>query len=678
MRISLALSIFFLIIIAAASHASTPAVRVEITEHISQIIAYDQVYGDHSSLVEAPGEPGENRTGESRTNITLQDTELRGLLNISNVETAGNLTLSSINVTVNGTDNVISWGLVDPIPAYLALNASVDMNNPGGASQVNFFIAELRANDSVLINFTIPPASFREPINFTETYSDWRILTGDSINVTLNVTNDFPDSVVVYDFLVQKIPHLYPSDLGGYTSFAYSDIRGDDAANALIEPYSHMRTLLNWSPSGGVMAQGDTRQIIFNASAPTNISVNWSESSNWATWMNMGNLSASFKINGSLSGVTIKNITAISTAANIAVTKERINVSNYWNGSINLTNTAPVPLDYELISLSVWATKSGSFSDPGDSDSWIQNTTLHAPDYGILYDVYANATWFPRLNFSSGMNVDNYSILFNYSLVPIVWATADFSIFDDGRQIYKLNQTRSDPERPYLFIEEIYVLLGGYLMKVTKELTPLLNATNANVYQVNITLENIGTETTPELVTVFDLIPRDFNPLTFSTETPASRSDITSGAVVRISDKSGDIDRRLSGAQISDFVMGSANSGTIASGPYAGYWGYHVDLEAFEARSDGDGFYDPADSTKEVLMRYKIAGNTSISRIENAYIVGVDPVRLVGAQPSQAVASRLSIGTSGEEYIIILCALLISALMLAMTFMLVNRIEVNK
>jgi hypothetical protein len=497
-------------------------------------------------------------------------------------------------------------------------------------------------------------------------------LTGRDVNITLNVTNQFPEDVPIYDLQILKTPQTYQSEQGGFTYFTYSNLRGEDLANANIFTDAESRTVLNWTPSGGLLNKNEHRQIVFNATAPVNISVNWSESDSWSSWMNMGNLSATFKINGSITGFEITNVTGVSTAARIAVSKERINESFYWNTSLNLTNTAVAPLDYELRQISLWATQANQYSNPGDISTWVNRTTRIATEYGALTNSYANATWFPRLNFSAGNTIDNYSISFNYSLVPVVWATADFVILDDGTQIISVNRTESNPEAPYLFIEEIYVLLGGYLMKVTKTFSSMESSTSSNQYFVNITLENIGTEKTPDLVTVFDLLPADYNPLIWSSNASASRSNITTGSVIRISDKSGDIDRRLNGALISDFVMGSGNSGLITSGPYTGYWGYHVDLEAFEAPADGDGIYDPSLSTKEVLIRYKMEGNTSIARIENAYIVGVDPIRLEGASPSQSVASRLAISSTATEYIILLSALVLSVSMLIITFMMIG------
>ena len=669
----------FLVLFTSQVHASTPALSVVTQEFVSQVISYDQVIEVDGQIIEAPGEPGENRSGISRTGVELYDTQITGFLNISNIEHIGNHTLSSINITMNGTDTIESWFVIPPTPGYLSFYSSVDMLNPGGAPEVYFFIPELRVGDSLILGFNVSPGSYGEPLNFTEIYSDWRILTGRSINITLNVTNNFRDNLRIYDLLIYKTPHLYPSDNGGFTSFFYSDLRGEDSANANIFIDGIGRTVLNWTPLGGSLERDETTQIIFNSTAPQNISVNWAGEDDWAMWMNMGNLSAEFKIDGSLSGITIKNVTAVSTAAMAAVTKERINVSGFWNASINLTNVAKSPLDFELRQISIWATQMGEFSDPGNIETWVNRSTTFATLYGEMPNSYANATWFPRLNWSAGSTIDNFSIVFNYSYVPIVWMVADFVIFDDGNQIFKLNQSLSRREDDYLLIEEIYVLLGGYLMKATKSITPLVSSTGHR-YQVNITLENIGTENTPELVTMFDMLPKDFNPIIFSTESSlASRAMTTSQQIMRVSDRSGDINKRVTGPDISDFVLGSQDTGEIISGPYQGYWGYNIDFSSVSAGSDGDGLYDPSLSESEILIRYKMQGNTSLARIENAYIVGIDPIRLEGASPSQSVASRLSIMSSSLELIILISALIFSISMLTATLIIVKTgIEVKK
>lgn len=669
-------ALVLLIVLSMISSAATPVVSVIVSEYVSQTIAYDQIYGDDPSYVEATGELGENRTGESRTNITLSDIQINGVINITNVETIGFQTISSINITLLNTDNVSAYGILSK-PAYVLLNSSVSLNNPS-SQNVSFYLPELRAGDTVLINFTVNSTNYVEPLNFTEEYSFWRVLTGSSVNVTINVTHQFSRNVDIFDIEIYKIPELYDSLDSAYAFFAYSELGGEDAANAGISIDGLGRTILNWNASGGQMSQFETRQITFNATAPQNINFNWSETPNWATWMVMGNLSANFKLNGSITGLTLSNVTAISTAARLAVTKTRIDENNLWNSSINVSNDAVAPIDYRLDQLTIWATQYNQFTDPGNINTWINNTGIIAPVYGTLSGVYANATWRPKIVFSQGTDVDNYSLAFNYSLVPVVWATASFYVNDDGYQMFSLNETTTNPNNPYLFIEEIYVLLGGYLVKVTKELIPLEDPLKPNVYYVNVTLENIGTEITPELVTVFDLLPVDFDPLWYGTETYGGHRNMTSNFLnLLVTTRTGTW-KAINYAGADTYILGASDSGEIVSGPYKGYWGFHIDLKSINATSDGNGIYSYSDPDKEVSFAYKIQGNQSLSRIENAYLVGVDPIRLEGANPSQSVASRLNLYSVSNEIFIFAITILSSMMLLIITILFVRKLEVNK
>lgn len=667
--------LFSLFLFMPSVHASTPALDVTTTERISQVISYDQTIEDDGKIIEAKGAEGENRTGISRTGVELRNTSITGTLNISNVEEIGNSTLSSLNITINDTENIESWYVISK-PEYLIYNSSVDMDDPQSAPRTTFFIPELRADDSLIIGFNVTKGSYIEPLNFTEAYSDWRVMSGRSVDVAVNVSNMFEDDVKIYDLEIYKTPHLYNSsnEDEDFAFFSYDDLRGEDASNANIFVDSYGRTVINWTPSDGVLDSNEVRGIIFNSTAPVNVSVNWSGSDQWANWMNMGNLSASFAANGSLAGFNITNVTARPTDAMVSTTKERINESGFWNTTANISNIAEAPLDYELRQITLWATKQGDYSNPGDQSSWVSDTTFSASAHDQDDNTTANATWRTSLNLSAGTSIGNYSMMFNYSYIPVAWVTTDFFIYDDGDQITLLNQTVSGEDDEYLYIEEIYVLLGGYLMKATKSLIPLETQDESHKYQVNITLENIGDERTPELVTIFDLLPEGFNPLHFVNEEDYTTRELTADrAVLRVSDSTGDITTRLYDPDGSDFVLGAEDSGSIDSGPFEDYWGYHIDLNAFEPNSDDDGFYDVDLSESEVLIRYKMSGNHSLARVENAHIVGVDPIRLQGASPAQSVASRLSVVSTSSERIILLSSIIMSLSMLLVGITIMKR-----
>jgi hypothetical protein len=652
--------------------ANTDVLDVTITEYVSQITAYDQVYGPNSeeptNLVEAPGELGENRTTGtfSRTGVELQDTEIYGVINITNTEIIGNLTLVSVNVTLNNTYNITQLNYVTR-PSYLGvsdINVSVDMATPGSPNNISIFIPELRANDSVVINYTVAGIGVGEPLNFTEFYSFWRVLTGRTINVTLNVTNQFVDDVLIFDLTLTKTPFPHPDVFNDWSYFNFTNLRGEDANNATII-WNGSASILQWNASDRDLAQNETRQIIFDATAPQNLTINYSGENDWGMWLQMGNISADFKMNGSVSGIRLTEIVSVPADSRMAVTKERINESFYWNSSANLTNDAAAPVDYNLTILSVWATKISEYTNPGNISTWVNETNTTASGYGLLSgQTYANATWILNLPWTQGQSIDNYSILFNYSYVPIVWADASFIILDNGTQYFKLNESRSAPGG-YLFVEEVYVLLGGYLMKVTKQLTPMEDAVNANRYLINITLENIGTERTPDLVTMFDMLPADFNPLIYASNATTTNRNMTSGnQILRVTTQQGTWSDLTS-----NYVRGAEDTGLITSGAFTGYHGYNMDFQPINASSNGDGIYTKSNPSTEIGIAYKLEGNNSLVRIENAYIVGVDPIRLEGASPSQSVASRLKVTSRTLEYLVVLVSLVVSIGLLSVGFM---------
>ncbi len=667
-------SLLFLFLLVGHAAAETDVLDIRISEYVSQIIAYDQVQGplgaEPGDLVEATGTDGENRTGLSRTGIELHDTRIYGLINITNVENIGNQTLVSVNTTINNTNNITQMNFVST-PPYLdasTINVSVDMDNPGNPDNISIFIPELRANDTVLMNYTVEGTGVGEPLNFTEVYSFWRVMTGRTVNVTLNATNSFIDDIEIYDIELTKRPFPYSNVEGGVSYFNFTALRGEDEENAIIEMVNNGEgddySRITWNPSGGILAQGETRQIIFDATAPVNLTspdVNWSLEDDWGMWMQMGNITADFKMNGSVSGLRLQDVRSVPTDVRTGVAKERINESWYWNASMNLSHDASAPVSYKLTEVTLWSTQQGEFSDPGDQDTWVQDTNLTATDFGRFDTLQmANATWRLDLPWEYDTNIANYSILFNYSYVPIVWVDPSYKILDTPIQYFKLNESISEPDA-YLFIEEIYVLLGGYLIRATKEVNPMLDETIPNMYSVNITLENIGTEQTPDLVTMFDMVPDGFEPLNFNTDAVQGRNMTSDGSVLRVSDTLGEYQRLYD----SDYVIGAQDTGEIESGPYDGFWGYNIDFRAINATSPGSGRYDPEYADKEVGIAYKIRGNHSLVTIENAYIVGVDPIRLEGASPSQSVASQLGLTSETMEYFVVIASLVVSIALLS-------------
>ncbi|MFP4111834.1 MAG: hypothetical protein ACLFUO_02455 [Candidatus Woesearchaeota archaeon] len=651
--------------------ASTPALDVVVQEEISQIVAYDQTVGEDNVIGDTRGELGENNTGISRTGVELKNMTIVGTINISNIETIGPTDLVSINVTINNTQNITNIQLRDaPSGNYFVYNISTG-ENPVDEPEISIFIPLLKSGDSAVFNFSVDGVGVHgEPLNFTEEYTSWRMMTGRSVDVNINATNSLNSDVEVYDIIVIKEPEGFPAVGGGNVYFNFTDISGEDASNASIDMESGI-SILQWNVSDNTLTRGESTWINFKAWAPLNISTDWHNYEDWGEWMRMGNLSASFKLNASLAGLQIKDAKAKTTDFSIGLSKDRINES-HWNGTINMSNTADAPLDYNVSFVSIWATKYQTYDDPGNISTWINNTNVSAYSFSDFLGPYANVTWRPYINLSGGTANDQFSMIFNYSLVPIIWSDIDFFILEDGNQVQELEQAVTSQDG-YLFIEEIYVLLGGYLIKSTKTITPIEMGDMNNTYQVNITLENVGTETTPEWITMFDMVPRGFNPLLRAIDDLAPNRSMAIANRINVTTWTGAWVDLTSELASSSTVLGYQDSGEITSGAFEGYWGYRIDFNALNSTSNGNGIYDPSHSTQEIGIRYRISGNNTISSIENAYIVGVDPIRLEGGNPSRSVSSLFRLTSSSGEYLLIIISLAVSVIIISMGVGLRNR-----
>jgi hypothetical protein len=640
--------LLFFIFLMPFSFASSPVVNITISEYVSEIVAYDQTKDVGGVTIEALGELGENRTNESRTGVKLNDLVSYGFINISNVHGAENLV--SINLTLENTQNISLIELFSN-PDYLVYNITPNPNF-GSVSNVSIFLNELRAGDDVVFFYNISSV-LGEPLNITETYDSWRVMTGETIYANLSAHNSFPVNMTLYDLEIIKTPTGYDSLEGYVKYFNFSNLVGSDSMNADIVVDGSNKSILYWNVSNRTLISGDEKNIGFNILVPKNLSFDWSSTPDWATWLNMGNLSASFKFNGSMSGLFIKSISAKPSTFGMGVLKDRVNESD-WRASVNLSNYAS-DVDYNVSYISIWATKYQHYSEPDDVSFLINNSNIIVSSGANLFSSYVKSEWFPNISLNSSSYLNNYSLSFNYSLIPVVWAKSILDLKDDGTQISMLNYT-SSIQNGYLMIEEIYVLFGGYLVKVTKTIKPLkyggINPA-VNRYYVNITLENIGDEKTPELVTLYDLVPSGFWPCIYLGDWLSPTRNMTQNNIMRVTDSVGN----WQFLHNSDLLLGYYDTGAISGGPYNNYWGYRLDLTGLNPNSDGDGFYNSTTPLSEFGVSYKIEGNETLSSIESAFIVGVDPIRLEGANPSRFVLSEIDIRSFTSELVVILTSL---------------------
>lgn len=596
-----------LIFFTGTAYAKKNSLNITMVERISQISSYDG--------------STERNTGTSQTGVTLSAIQFNGTIVIKNV---GLDILSNVNITLNRTANLTSNFSVLYAPSYVNLQYS--RISPGANAWI--YMRQLNVGSNVTLWYRANPTAFGEPINITESYSKNRIMLGSWINVTVNVTNSLHRPVNLYNVVLTKVPKLYYDENLVLTWFNYTSLSGPDSANARIT-YSGGRPTLTWNASGKTLNQGESALIYFRATAPISLNVSYLGSNNDA-YVRIGNLSATFSFNGTASGLSIKNVNGTSQIS-IAANKERVNAT-HWRTSVNFTNIAK-GLDYNLTKISIWSTNTSA--------------TQVVPDNASILVPSSSSILYPRVAVANGSSYSTSPVTFAWTWVPIVWADANIKILDDGTQIKTL-RSGGDKTGGYVFVEEIYVM-KGYFIKATKRIVPY-GAIRPNVYNVSIVIENIGTQKTPDLMTLFELVPPGFYNIILSTgATDNDRNVVDSENELRITNSTGSL---RYDAQ-SDLVLGLVNTGIISSGSsrYNNYSGFRVDLKALKPNSNGDGVYQSTgqNASREIQILYQINGTGSLSRIQNVYVVGVDPVRLDGAQGSSSMNTSMDVVVKDER-----------------------------
>ncbi len=93
---------------------------------------------------------------------------------------------------------------------------------------------------------------------------------------------------------------------------------------------------------------------------------------------------------------------------------------------------------------------------------------------------------------------------YNRSDVPIYWGRANYTLTKAVFKNFEKNRSSQHESVNYSVYEKIY-LLRGYLVRVKKT----VNSMGSNLWNINITISNIGNQYTPTLF-AYDLVPQNF------------------------------------------------------------------------------------------------------------------------------------------------------------------------
>ncbi|MBN2880915.1 hypothetical protein JXM83_02575 [Candidatus Woesearchaeota archaeon] len=618
------LMLVFLVMFSTGVLANANVLNVTISEAVSERFAYNPDMGEYS-------------TGNATWNWTyvLQSTTMSGIINITNV---GSEDLSDLNITFNGTDFLTAWPVEFSSPSYVNPFETLAAFVAGDPWWV--YMTTLKAGDTVIYNYTMT-LSADEPVNVTESYSVARIIEGGSFDIDISIRNSLTNPVNVSNVRIVKTPGQYYDQAGNPTYFNYTGIAGPDVGNAQLLPYDSVYRQLQWNVTalGNISPYYLDNNAVYNltltAQAPTGLngtfptlSGGW-DNTTWGAYMLIGEMLINMTMEGSMSMFEIQSVEGVSTAQ-LEARKERLN-ETHWNTSVYFNNTAST-VDYNLTRITIWST----------------NFTAGAFDPETNVIAGSTNTVSPNTQIANGTGVVGASQSFAWDWVPIVWADATYKVLDDGTQIQKIVETRTI-DNGYWYIEEIYVLKGGYLIKVSKEIEPLAGQ---NAYNVTVLLENLGTEKTPDWVSMFDLIPPNFELLDASDPTTTFGDRDMAGAGNRYND-----------AGVT--LRGVTGFAAIVGGTYDSYRGYRVDFQEIMNGSNGDSNFDVGGA--EVRFQYLINGTGDLSRVGNAFLVGVDPQRTDGSvssveAPNTGIVMDIVNGVKEQAVTIVSLIVAVSAL----------------
>jgi len=550
----------------------------------------------------------------SWSNLSLWMLNVTGKLNITDISSES---ISSLNVTLGNTGNLVAVPTLNSSPSYSTVSIGGSVGNV-----MWVYINELHSGDSVVLDYDVDDSAVVEPLNITENYSKADVLIGGVVNITINITNQLSSDITGIRFT--KTAYGYENTTGGTNYFEFNGIYGEDATNASIDLSTP--NVLEWNCSKGNLSAGSSTSITLDVKIPNDLNIS---QEGRGVWLNIGNVSVNFTAMSTISGLTIENVTGISDST-LSAGKERIN-ETHWRAWPQFNDTSN-SLDYNLTTFTVWATQ---YQDYNPGNTSIANSRL---------------SWTPEQRIPNGTGWTNTTgSVFAYESVPVVWGEANFTIWDNDTtgttgQIDRYTRAYQGSDG-YLYIEDIFVLVG-YMVKVTKHVVP---SGMDNQFNVSIVLENIGNSSTPALVIVYDLIPPRFN-----------LSNTTNGII----GDEGEIN-----VTPTTLLLGITSEAKLSLGSFSGYQPYYVSLGSLSPNSNGDGSYDAAPANSEVLIDYQMNG-TGLYHVENAFIVGVDPIRVEGAHASTIISSMFGVmeAVSTPESLIFAICCTVVLLLLAGSF----------
>lgn len=458
-------------------NANVEQLRIDMNEYVDQTVIFNP-------LKSAAGTWYDSNENQSIYNLT-------GYITVTNENPEGS-PMSDIYIFFDHTTNIT-------LPtSYAGRTGTWRMSDPSSGGLM-LHIPEILSGENSTWVYTINGSNIRPPLNFSTSYTDYKVLSGDNLTITDYAQNVFDNAAYQSDTCIQNInitqvstPVSFAASTFEYTYFP-SSVAGADSGNVSVAADNRSLTWDLWD--GNCFYKGNTSNINYIVGSPLSVPK--------SDHYRMSNTTLQYQLNSTISHLRVIDIIAIS-EANVSFEKQIIapahptlygsnvtwNVSGYFGTSTSV--------NYTLHDVTFWVSQrnvNGSYTDPNTIDNdTISNATLNIT-YNPAFAVYNISQW------------SSPSWLFNYSDVPspIVWMDVNFSITNDGVQLVNRTFTQNGND---LYIKELYIIIG-YWLEIEKNITSI----GGDDYHIKIDVWNKGNQVTPadSIVTVYDFVPGNFN-----------------------------------------------------------------------------------------------------------------------------------------------------------------------
>lgn len=505
-------------------------------------------------------------------------------------------TIYDIYVILSNTE-----GLIGDI-TWIAGRNGTQFNSSSPGEFYYLHIPELRANDSTLFNYSMNGSIVNEPLNLSTDYGSntftKKVLAGENFTIKQNVRNqDFGQNMITdvnITIFTQGINWTNGTESFLFNFSLSSLNQSDDWTN--VTQFSN--STWSWVPNGGNLLFNITYNITYNISPPF-------QTPDTATYLALLE-TLEYRIASTSSNLTVHNVTG-GARVNFSETKRIIRPSNNlqdtnvtWESSAAVGT--PLNISFQLTRVTMWVTST-------------LNPNIYANDSTSGLRLLRNFTPDTEINLTASWSTGSSPWIFNFSdgtggtPPPIVWMKPEYTILYKNQQILNYSVTTNGTD---VYLKYIYVV-SGYWLEVFK------NVTNwgADNYTIEILVRNRGNQPTPQnlTVTVYDFVPSGFINGTMS---PLPNSY----QAVQSSTESG----------------GENYSGTAYLWDIPQKDPYNASL--FQ-RGSGEG-------NESFRITYNVSGEGDY-RVQQLYIVGLDPRQVDGAFASPLITIIVGLQTYSKE-----------------------------